>query len=487
MMSSYTVYIDSYIKDALEVINSNSKGAVAVVENDGKLIQLLTDGDIRRLLLEGYTLDTSLTDINFNQKSITAEIGTDAHSAKILLDEQEIDHLVYVNQDNCVVEIKHRRDLDPILLSSPHMGKDEIRFIEEAFNTNWIAPLGPNVNEFEKQVCEITGVKHAVAVSSGTAAIHLALLNLDVEQGDYVLCSSLTFVASCNPILYQKAIPVFVDSEPNTWNMCPKALSKALKHLQELDIKPKAIIVVNLYGQSSDMDSLIEISEKFNVPIIEDAAESLGARYKGKYSGTFGKLGVYSFNGNKIITTSGGGMLVSDSREMIEKSLYRATQARESAPYYHHTEIGYNYRMSNVLAGIGRGQLNVLEERVKRRREIYSRYVNGLSSIPALEFMPELEGYYSNRWLTAAVLNPTKTDKTITELLDYLAKQNIEARHVWKPMHTQPLFKDSIYITAAEHSISDYLFENGICLPSGSNLTDTAQDRVIQEIKRFFE
>ncbi|MFC3646074.1 aminotransferase class I/II-fold pyridoxal phosphate-dependent enzyme [Planctobacterium marinum] len=487
MMSNYTVYIGLYIKDALEVINRNSKGAVAVVESDGTLIQLLTDGDIRRLILEGYALDTKLSGIVMKRQTITVEIGTEAHTAKMLLDEQEIDHLVYVNKDKSVAEIKHRRDLDPILLSSPHMGKDELRFIEEAFNTNWIAPLGPNVNEFEKQVCEITGAKHAVAVSSGTAAIHLALLNLNVQQGDYVLCSSLTFVASCNPILYQQATPVFVDSEPNTWNMCPKALLKAMQHIQDMGVKPKAIIVVNLYGQSSDMDSLIEISEQFNVPIIEDAAESLGAKYKGKHSGTFGKLGVFSFNGNKIITTSGGGMLISDSKEMIEQSLHRATQARNNAPYYLHSEVGFNYRMSNILAGIGRGQLNVLEERVKRRREIYNRYVEGLSSITELEFMPELEGYYSNRWLTAATLNPNKTEKKVTELLQHLAKQNIEARHVWKPMHTQPLFKDVIYFTATEHSVSDYLFENGLCLPSGSNLTDTAQDRVIQEIKRFFE
>ena len=269
--------------------------------------------------------------------------------------------------------------------------------------------------------------------------------------------------------------------------MSPSALEKALIHYQEKGKKPKAIIVVNLYGQSADMDSIIELADKYEVPIIEDAAESLGATYKGKQSGTFGLFGIYSFNGNKIITTSGGGMLVSDNKKLIDKARFLATQARDPAPYYQHTEIGYNYRMSNVLAGIGRGQLNVLSERVNSRRAIYQKYVSGLADIDALDWMSEIEGYFSNRWLTAVILNPDKTSVTVAQFIDELKKQNIEARHVWKPMHLQPVFESNNYFTHSEESVSDYLFEYGVCLPSASSMTENELQRVINSIRAILQ
>jgi pyridoxal phosphate-dependent aminotransferase EpsN len=286
--------------------------------------------------------------------------------------------------------------------------------------------------------------------------------------------------------MYQHATPVFIDSEPDSWNMSPIALEIALEYYRDKRVSPKAIIVVNLYGQSADMESIIQLSNKYSVPIIEDAAESLGAKYKGKQSGTFGHLGVYSFNGNKIITTSGGGMLVSDDEELIKKARFLATQARDSAPFYQHSVVGYNYRMSNVLAGIGRGQLGVLESRVEARREVYKRYVSKLVEIECIEWMPELEGYYSNRWLSTFTINPSKTSVSALELIKKLNQKNIEARHVWKPMHLQPIFNSYKYFKHNDVSVSDYLFENGVCLPSASSLTEGDQNRVIDTIRNIF-
>ena len=307
-----------------------------------------------------------------------------------------------------------------IYLSSPHMSGNEQKYIEEAFQTNWIAPLGPNINAFEKEIASFTGVREAAAVSSGTAAIHLALSLLGVEKGDIVFCSTLTFIASANPILYLGAEPVFIDSEMETWNMSPNALEIALKEAA-LDGKlPKAVIVVNLYGQSAKMDELIDLCDKYGVPIIEDAAESLGSSYKGKASGSFGRFGIFSFNGNKIITTSGGGMLVSNDSAAIEKARFLATQARDPAPHYQHSQIGYNYRMSNILAGIGRGQLQVLEDRVEARRIIFNNYYQELSGIIGIKFMPELEDTYSNRWLTTLTIDEQETGINVKKLLDFL-------------------------------------------------------------------
>ncbi|MFC5589102.1 DegT/DnrJ/EryC1/StrS family aminotransferase [Sporosarcina soli] len=372
-----------------------------------------------------------------------------------------------------------------IFLSSPHMSGNEQKYINEAFQTNWIAPLGPNVDAFEKELASYVGMAGAAATSSGTAAIHLALELLGIEQGDTVFCSSLTFVASANPILYTGAEPVFIDSEEETWNMSPIALARAFEDAQVNRKLPKAVIVVNLYGQSAKMNELLEICERYEVPMIEDAAESLGSLYKGKKSGSLGQFGIYSFNGNKIITTSGGGMLVSDNLGALEQSRFLATQARDTAKHYQHSQVGYNYRMSNILAGVGRAQLEVLDKRVKARRDIFDRYIEALGEIEGVHFMPELEGTYSNRWLTALTLDPDKVGITPYELIDALEAENIEARPVWKPLHMQPLFEGcKFYRHAEEASVSERLFAEGLCLPSGSNMTEEEQERVITILKK---
>ncbi|MGG3907410.1 DegT/DnrJ/EryC1/StrS family aminotransferase [Geobacillus stearothermophilus] len=367
-----------------------------------------------------------------------------------------------------------------IYLSPPHMSGNEQKYINEAFETNWIAPLGPNVDAFEKELAAYVGAKGAAAVSSGTAAIHLALRLLDVQQRDKVFCSSLTFIASANPILYQGAEPVFIDSEPDTWNMSPLALERAMEEAKREGKLPKAVIVVNLYGQSAKMDEILAICNHYQVPVVEDAAESLGSTYKGKKSGTFGKFGIYSFNGNKIITTSGGGMLVSDDVEALQKARFLATQARDPAPHYQHSQIGYNYRMSNIVAGIGRAQLEVLDERVKARRAVFDRYVQALGDIEGIQFMPELEGSMSNRWLTTLTIDRQTLGVTPMDIINALAEENIEARPVWKPLHLQPVFDGVTYYPHQEGwSVSDELFANGICLPSGSSMTVEDQNRVI--------
>lgn len=371
-----------------------------------------------------------------------------------------------------------------VFLSPPHLSGNEAKYIQGALDTNWIAPLGPNVDAFENELAKYVGASGAVAVSSGTAAIHLALSLLNVGNGDLVFCSSLTFVASANPILYQGAEPVFIDSEPDTWNMSPNALERAFRDAKNEGKLPKAVIVVNLYGQSAKMDEIVAICEEYDVPIIEDAAESLGATYKGKPSGTFGKFGIFSFNGNKIITTSGGGMLVSDDLEALSRARFLATQARDLALHYQHSAMGYNYRMSNVLAGIGRGQLEVLDERVQARRRIFSKYQQELGTLPGIYFMPELKNTMSNRWLTAITVDERESGVTVNQILEIMSMENIEARPVWKPLHLQPLFSGIKYYPHHEtYSVSDQLFESGICLPSGSNISNDEMERVVDCIK----
>jgi pyridoxal phosphate-dependent aminotransferase EpsN len=375
---------------------------------------------------------------------------------------------------------KHPR----IFLSPPHMSGREEEYIKEAFASNWVAPLGPNVTAFEKEVAAYAGVKGALAVSSGTAAIHLALRLLGIGQGDFVFCSSLTFIGSANPILYLDAIPVFIDSEPDSWNMSPVALEKAFKWAQQTGKLPKAVVIVDLYGQSADYDALLGICNRYGVPVVEDAAEAMGSKYKGKACGSMGKFGVYSFNGNKIITTSGGGMLLSDDVEALEKALFWATQARDPAPWYQHSEMGYNYRMSNIVAGIGRGQLTVLDDRVKARREVFEHYKKALGDIPGVGFMPEANYGQANRWLTVMTLESTQTSTTPMQIIEALEAENIESRPVWKPMHLQPLFAGCKYFTHGDkESIADRLFESGLCLPSGSSMTEEEQQRVIRVVR----
>lgn len=358
---------------------------------------------------------------------------------------------------------------------------NEQKYINEAFETNWIAPLGTNVDGFENELAEYVGIQGAAAVSAGTAAIDLALNLLGVGAGDTVFCSSLTFIASANPIVYRGATPIFIDSEWDTWNMSPQALERAFVEAAEEGKLPKAVIIVNLYGQSAKMDELMEICNCYDVAIVEDAAESLGSTYKGKKSGTFGKYGVYSFNGNKIITTSGGGMLVSDDLEALKQARFLATQARDAAKHYQHSVIGYNYRLSNVLAGIGRGQLEVLDERVAQKRAIFERYSEALGGINGVSIMPEMKDTFSNRWLSAIQLDPKKITISPYDLIDVLNEVNIEARPVWKPLHLQPVFEGcKFYAHGEDEIVSEILFERGICLPSDSKMTVEQQERVIE-------
>jgi len=366
------------------------------------------------------------------------------------------------------------------------MSGKEKKYIEEAFDSNWIAPLGPQVDAFENEMTQYIGFP-TLALSSGTAALHLALRLLGVGCGDIVFCSSLTFIGSVNPVLYLGAEPVFIDSEPDSWNMSPVALGKAFAWAKSIGRMPKAVVIVDLYGQSADYDPLLKICNRYGVPVVEDAAEALGASYKGKACGTLGQFGVFSFNGNKIITTSGGGMLVGADKEALEKALFWATQARDPAPWYQHSEMGYNYRMSNIVAAIGRGQLQVLDERIKVHRAIFERYHEALGDIPGVGFMSEPYHSWANRWLTVMTLDSEICRVEPMQIIDALSADNIESRPVWKPMHLQPLFADCMYFAHGEKdSVSERLFAQGLCLPSGSSLTIEEQQRIIDCVRRCF-
>lgn len=485
MISVAALSVDRNIplRGALHRINEVGAGVLLLTRSDGTFERTVTDGDIRRLLLAGATLDDTLDKLDAIQSVVLHE-GYTRQDALELMGMHGINHLPVVDARNVAVRLLDRRELDEqILLSTPHLGTAEREFVEEAFRTNWIAPLGPNVDAFECELADWVGVPHAAALSSGTAALHLALVILDIGPGDLVLCSSLTFAASANPIVYLGATPVFIDSEPESWNMSPRALERALVQLRAEGKRAKAIIIVNLYGQSADMDSLLELCRAHGVPVIEDAAESLGAKYKGRASGTFGEIGVFSFNGNKIITTSGGGMLVSANESHVKRARFLSTQAREPELHYEHKVIGYNYRMSNILAGVGRGQLRVLEDRIAARRGIFERYREGLKDKTALEWMPEPDWSYSNRWLTVATLSHSSKIDART-LIKRLAAEGIEARPIWKPMHLQPVYAGAAYFCHDE-SVSQALFERGICLPSGTNMTQVQQERVIAELRRL--
>lgn len=370
-----------------------------------------------------------------------------------------------------------------IWLSSPHMGGTEQEFVNEAFQTNWIAPLGPHVDGFEKDLETYLGNDvHVAALSSGTAALHLALIILGVKAGDEVICQSMTFSASANPIVYQHAVPVFIDSEEDTWNMSPVFLEEGIIDRIKKGKKPKAIIVVHLYGMPSKMDEICSIAKKYNIPLIEDAAEALGSSYKGKKLGTFGDFSILSFNGNKIITTSGGGALVSKNREWVEKARFLATQARDPAPHYQHSQIGYNYRLSNICAGIGRGQMQVLQKRIEKRRNNYLFYRQELQDLPGVKFFDEpCDHFFSNRWLSTILINSDIVSSQ--KIILTLSLDNIESRPLWKPMHMQPIFVNApLY----GQDVSEQLFNYGLCLPSGSNLTEDDLNRVVKKLKENF-
>ncbi|RKG95317.1 aminotransferase class I/II-fold pyridoxal phosphate-dependent enzyme [Corallococcus sp. CA053C] len=368
-----------------------------------------------------------------------------------------------------------------IYLSSPHMGALERGYVEDAFASNWIAPLGPHVDAFQEEFARCVGTPHALALSSGTAALHLALQLVGVGPGDEVLVSTLTFSASVNPIRYLGASPVFIDSERTSWNMDPALLEEELAMRARTGRLPRAVIVVHLYGQSADLDPIIAACDRYGVPVVEDAAEALGSTYKGKAPGTFGRVGIYSFNGNKILTTSGGGMLVSPDGELVQHALKLATQARDLAPHYQHSEIGYNYRLSNVLAAIGRGQLHVLEDRVAARRANHAFYANAFEDLPGLAFMPEASWGRHTRWLTTVTIDPEAFGADREAVRTALERENIEARPVWKPMHLQPVFAS---FERRRGSVAESLFEHGLCLPSGSNLTHHDLTRVVEVVRR---
>lgn len=371
-----------------------------------------------------------------------------------------------------------------IFLASPHMSDEgyEQQYVKEAFDTNWIAPLGENVNKFEEELAQYVGSKYAAALSAGTAAIHMALKALDIKEGDIVFCSSLTFSATANPIIYQNATPIFIDSEKETWNMNPKALEKAFEKYPS----PKAVILVHLYGTPAKIGEIKDICNKHKVPLVEDAAESLGATYQGKQTGTFGKYGIYSFNGNKIITTSGGGMLVSEDEERIQKVRFWVTQAREKERHYEHKELGYNYRMSNIVAGIGRGQLKVLNERIEQKKKIYYAYKEAFKDISDIEMQPVPENAKPNHWLSVITIKENSRVKPIDIMLT-LEKKNIESRPVWKPMHKQPIFEKYDFIKVEDRAVSEDIFERGVCLPSDTKMTKEQQDRIIKLTKELWK
>lgn len=486
-IEAFSARAASTIRDAMAIINASGMQMLLLLDDGGRLMRTVTDGDLRRLLLAGAEMGDSLESLP-PLHSVTAPEEVSRKAALALMDEHEINHLPLIDGDGRVVRVLNRRDIGaPILLSTPHMGEAELHYVEEAFRTNWIAPLGPNVDAFEREIADLVGAGHAAAVSSGTAAIHLAVRMLGVKPGDKVFCSTLTFAASANPIVYEGGEPVFIDSEPGSWNMSPRALERAFDAAKAEGWLPRAVIVVNLYGQSADMDALNALCDRHGVPVIEDAAESLGARYKGRPSGVFGRMGVYSFNGNKIITTSGGGMLVSDDEELIKQARFLATQARDPAPHYQHSQIGFNYRMSNILAGVGRGQLQVLDQRVEARRAVFEAYRDGLADIEGLEWQPEPDWSYSNRWLSALTVDPKVTGFNASEVIRRLADEMIEARPVWKPMHLQPVFAHCRHFAHGNEPVSDDIFDRGLCMPSGSNMTPDEIARVVDAMRGIFK
>jgi len=373
------------------------------------------------------------------------------------------------------------QDYDRLYLSPPHLGRHELNYLHKAIEDNWVAPAGPNLDGFERDICEYTGANHCLALTSGTAAIHLGLILLGVGPGDEVLCPSFTFVATANPITYLGATPVFIDSEASTWNLCPNRLREAIEDRIRLGRQPKALILVHLYGMPAKLREIMAVAIEFGIPVLEDAAEALGARYDNQPLGTFGAVGVFSFNGNKILTTSGGGTLLTNNAEWARKARFLATQAKDNAPHYQHSATGYNYRLSNLLAGIGRGQMELLEDRVKRRREIYVWYREHLANIPGLQIAPaEPAGSRSNRWLTTLLLDPAETSVMPEQLRLHLETHNVESRPLWKPLHLQPLFADAPVYGG---NLCADLFQRGLCLPSGSAMTETELRRVADALR----
>jgi dTDP-4-amino-4,6-dideoxygalactose transaminase/CBS domain-containing protein len=474
------------IKDAFEKLNQTGSAGLLLINEEGKLLRTITDGDLRRLLLKEGNIEVALANMI---SKIPITLGPEATDQEIIevLDKAELDFLVIVDQYNVPIRLVARRDVSSkIWLSEPHLSGKEIDYIKEALDSNWLAPMGPNNSGFERDVVDYLAKDlDAIAVNSGTAAIHLALIGIGVKMGDIVLCSSLTFAGSAFPIVYQNALPVFIDCDQSTWNMCPNSLELAIKKYILIGKKPKAIIVVDLFGMSADYEKIIDIANAYDIPIVEDAAESLGSTYQGNKCGSFGEFGIFSFNGNKIITTSGGGMLICRNQDKVKYLRKVASQSREPVVHYEHKEVGYNYLMSNVLAGVGRAQLQCLDDRIRVKRDIFRRYKELLSDIPGLQFQAEPVGSASNRWLTAIRLLNLVDFKKITEIVSELRAFEIDTRPIWKPMHLQPFFHQAELVSAQKKPICEDIFNSGLCLPSTTKLTASQQENVVERLDKL--
>jgi dTDP-4-amino-4,6-dideoxygalactose transaminase len=454
-----------------------------VVDSDGTLIRTISDGDIRRGLLRHVTLDSAISELP-GRAPVHANVATSEEKLLNLMKQEGVNAVVLIDDGHRPVGLKSVTDLqEHILLSPPHIGENETNYVKQAFDTNWIAPVGPNIENFEQRLAEINGRSEAVAVSSGTAGLHLALRVLELPDDTPVYVSDKTFVASLQPILYERLRPVLIDAEPVSWNMSPDALERRLTRDAADGSLPGAIILVHLYGQPAQLDRILPLAERYGIPIIEDAAESLGASYMNRPSGSHGLLGVYSFNGNKIITTSTGGGVVTDDAKLAKRIRYLATQGRDPFEHYQHSQVAYNYRMSNILAGVGLGQLEVLADRVARRRAIHARYREGLGTVPGIGFQEETAGGNGNRWLTVITLDPDRIAIHPYQLMRALQRRGIETRPSWKPMHMQPLCHNFEFVPHSEHEVvSSSLYLTALCLPSGSNLSDAQIDRIISSL-----
>lgn len=481
-----TIAAETTIREAMRSLDRSVIKLCVVTAETGSLVRTLTDGDVRRALLGGATLDTPVAALP-SKEPITFPEGTSSAELLQAMRSHSINAVVIVDSAGMPVDVVAKSALENlILLSPPHMGTAEVALVQQAFDENWVAPAGPHLARFEEDLKAVSSRRHALALSSGSAGLHLALRVLGVGAGDSVYVSDLTFIASLQPILYEGATPVLIDAEPMGWNMSPAALGRRLEMDAARGRLPAAIIVVHLYGQSADMDAIVALAETYGVPIIEDAAESLGATYRNRPSGSHGLLSVYSFNGNKIITTSGGGALVSDRGDLIEMARNLSQQGRDNAEHYQHSQIAYNYRMSNILAGIGIAQLGHLPDRVASRRAVFARYEEGFRDVPGIRFQGDVAGGHGTRWLTVIDLDPDRIARHPYQFMRRLRSHGIETRPAWKPMHMQPLCHGMDFVPhAPDMAVSSGLFLRSLCLPSGSSLSMSDQDRVIEAVRQI--
>lgn len=476
------------IRDALSLLNSAEPKLCLVVDDAGRLLRTISDGDIRRSLLEGASLASPVSDLK-GSTPVCAPLATSKQDLLQILDKEKVTSIVLVDDEMLPQDVVGLSDLtEMVLLSPPHLGAAETGYVQDAFETNWIAPAGPNLTKFEAALCDVCARKKAIAVSSGTAGLHLALRALNLPADTSIYVSDKTFAASVQPVLYEHFTPIFIDSEPESWNMSPAALEHRFKEDAARDTLPGAVIVVHLYGQSADLGNILPLCQAYNVPLIEDAAESLGAFYGNRPSGSHGLISVFSFNGNKIITTSGGGAVVTDDPDIAAQIRSLSTQGRDPFDHYQHAQVAYNYRMSNILAGVGLGQLEVLTSRVQRRRTIFDRYKAALSHLQGVGLQNEVAGSLGNRWLSVITLDPDYIDVHPYQVMRQLRSKGIETRPSWKPMHMQPLFLNAEFVPHSQtEAVSSELFLRSLCLPSGSSLTDAQQDHIIEHVSAILQ